>query len=248
MFLIISILFLGGTFIWQIKSQAQVHALDNYRMDEKYIVEPTFSYNPGEEAYSAVVNVRNTGPIDIRLVQAWIIDEDNNDHKHIDISYYLPVDGSTYISEFDELTDSLSHPLNFYESTYYIKIVSERGNIAASRLMHGAEMHGDSNWPIIIDQDTSWIRKVHKKAHIHLEVWSQLDKNITISLIVVTKMDHGAEHSEIIYVDWTIKSRRITVGNFWGIIPEVYKRGELVFVELASEEGIVISSSYFTCQ
>ena len=248
MFLIISILFLGGTFGWQIKSQNQVQALDSYRMDERYTVEPTFSFSPGMEAYSAVINVKNIGSIDITLVQAWIIDEENNDHKHIDISYYLPVDDSTYISEIEDLIESLSHPLNVYDTTYYIKIVSERGNIASSRLMHRSGMGGgESNWPIIIDQDTSWIKKVGNKAHIHLEVWNKLDQNVTISLIVATKMDHGAEHSELIYVDWTLNPGKVTVGNFWGIVASTYKTGEINFIELASIEGIVISSSYFIC-
>jgi hypothetical protein len=247
MFLIISILFVGGTFIWQVQGQSQVNALDSSRIEERYLVEPTFSYNQENKAYSAIVNVQNIGPIEIKLVQAWIIDEANNDHQHIDISYNLGVDESTYIIEMDELIASLTHPFNLYESIYYIKIVSERGNIASSRLTYGAEMNIDSDWPIIIDRETSWVRKVGSKGHIKLHVFNSLDEAVTISLIVATKMDHGSEHSEIIYVDWTLQPGIINVGSFWGIEGEVYHRSSNIFIELASSEGIVIASCYFIC-
>ncbi|MCK5403509.1 hypothetical protein KAI60_05280, partial [Candidatus Bathyarchaeota archaeon] len=247
MFLIISILFIGGTFVWQVKGQYQVDVLDNSRIQERYLVEPTFSYNQENEAYSAIINVQNIGPIEIKLVQAWIIDEANNDHKHIDISYTLGVDESTYISEIDTLIQSLTHPFNLYESTYYIKIVSERGNIASSRLTYGAEMNIDSDWPIIIDRETSWVRKVGSKGHIKLDVFNRLDEAVTISLIVATKLDQGAEQSEILYVDWTLQPGKVNVGTFFGDNGQVYQKGETIFIELASSEGIVISSTYFIC-
>ena len=248
MILIISILFVSGTFIWQVKGQTQVNALDTSRIEERYLVEPTFSYNQENEAYSAIVHVQNIGPIEITLVQAWIIDENNNDHQHIDISYTLGVDEATYISEIDTLIQKLSTSFNLYESTYYIKIVSERGNIASSRLTYGAEMNIDSDWPIIIDRETSWIRKLGSIGHIKLHVFNSLDKAVTISLIVATKMDHGAEQSEILYVDWTLQPGIITVGSFFGDNGQVYQKGENVFIELASSEGIVISSCYFICK
>ncbi len=248
MFLIISILFVGGTFIWQVQGQSQVNALDSSRMDERYVVEPTFFYNQGKEAYSAVLNVRNIGPIEIKLVQAWIIDEENNDHQHIDISYNLGVDESTYTLEIDELIASLTYPFNLYESTYYLKVVSERGNIASSRLTYGAEMMNvDSNWPIIIDRETSWVKKVGNQGHIKLHVFNKLDEEIVISIIVVTKIDHGAEQSEMLYVDWTLKTGKVNVGTFFGTNGQIYHTGENVFIELASSEGIVISSTYFIC-
>ena len=247
MFLIISILFISGTFIWQVQGQSQVSALDANRIEERYLVEPTFSYNQGEDAYSAIVHVQNIGPIEIKLVQAWIIDEDNNDHKHIDISYTLGVDDSTYILEIEELIASLTHPFNLYESTYYMKIVSERGNIASSRLTYGAEMNIDSNSPIIINRETSWVRKVGSKGHIKLDVFNRLDEAVTISLIVATKLDRGAEQSEILYVDWTLQPGKINVGSFFGDNGQVYQKGETIFIELASSEGIVISSTYFIC-
>jgi hypothetical protein len=125
--------------------------------------------------------------------------------------------------------------------------VSERGNIASSRLTYGAEMNIDSDWPIIIDRETSWVRKVGGKGHVKLHVFNSLDEAVTISLIVATKMDHGSEHSEIIYVDWTLQPGIINVGSFWGIEGEVYHRGSNIFIELASSEGIVISSCYFIC-
>ena len=248
MFLIISILFVGGTFIWQVQGQSQVDALDTSRMEERYLVEPTFSFNQGKEAYSAILNVQNIGPIEITLVQAWIIDEENNDHQHIDISYTLGVDESTYILEIDELLTSLTHPFNLYESTYYIKIVSEKGNIASSRLMHRAEMDGESDWPVIIDSDTSWIKAVGSQGQIHLEAWNSLDTEIVISLVVATKMGKGSEQSEIIKTSWVLESNQVTAGDFWGNLGEVYLNGRTVFIELASSEGIVISSCYFTCK
>ena len=195
MFFLIAIAFVGGTFVWQVKSQTEIGALDDLRMDEQFSVEPTFSYDKDTETFTIIVKVRNSGPIDVKLVQAWIIDETNNDHQHIDIYYYLGVDESTYILEIDELIARLTHTFNLYESTYYIKIVSERGNIASSGLIYGAEMNIDSDSPVIIDRETSWVKKVGNKGQIKLHVFNQLDEAVIISLVVATKMDHGAEHS-----------------------------------------------------
>ena len=246
MFLIISILFVGGTFVWQVKGQSQVDVLDNSRMQERYLVDPIFSYNQENEAYSAIVNVQNIGPIEIKMVQVWIIDETNNDHKHIDISYTLGVDESTYISEIDTLLQSLTHPFTVYESTYYIKLVSERGNIASSGLLFRAQ-NIETNSPIVIDREASWVKKAGNKGHIKLHVFNQLDEELTISLIVATKMDHGAEHSELFYVNWTLKPGKMNVSTFIGTEGQVYHSGETVLIELASSEGIVISSCYFIC-
>jgi hypothetical protein len=109
-------------------------------------------------------------------------------------------------------------------------------------------MNIDSTSPIIIDRETSWVRKVGSKGHIKLNVFNRLDKAVTISLIVATKMDHGAEQTEIIYVDWTLHPGIINVGSYFGDNGQVYQTGENIFIELASSEGIVISSCYFTCK
>lgn len=246
MFLVIATLFLGGTFLWQVKSQEEVNMLDSDRLVESYVVEPTFFFDKDENIYTAVVKVKNMGPIGVKLVQMWIIDESNNDHKHIDISSYnLGVGESAYISEIGDLINILSHQFDIYTSTYYVKIVTSRGNIASSRLMHGAEMDADSNWPIIIDPDTSWIKAVGSQGHIHLEAWNRLDTEIVISLVIATKMGKGAEQSEIVRVDWVLEPNRVTMGDFWGDLGEVYLKGRTVFIELASNEGIVIGSGYF---
>jgi hypothetical protein len=181
-------------------------------------------------------------------VQAWIIDEMHNDHQHIDISYTLGVDQGVYIAEIEALIAKLAVPFDLYEATYYIKIVSERGNIASSRLTFGAELEIDSAWPIVIDRDTSWVRKIGNKGEIKLHVFNGLEEAITISLVVATKMDHGAEVSEIIEVNWTLNPGTMNEGTFIGTEGQVYHTGEVVFIELASSEGIVISSLYFTCQ
>lgn len=70
MFFLIAILFIGGTFVWQVNGQTQVNALDTTRMQERYMVTPTFSYNQDNDAYSAIVHVQNIGPIELKLVQA----------------------------------------------------------------------------------------------------------------------------------------------------------------------------------
>jgi len=245
MFLIIAALFLSGTFLWQVKSQDQINMLDDNRMAEAYVVTPTFFFDKEEDVYTAIVKVENVGPIEIKLVQMWIIDESNNDHKNIDISYVLGVDDSADISEIGDLISGLDNSFDLYSTTYYIKVVTSRGNVASSRLMHRAEMDGDSNWPIIIDSDTSWVMAVGSQGHIHLEAWNRLDTEIMISLVVATKMGKGAEQSEIIRVTWALESNRVTVGDFWGDLGEVYLKGKTVFIELASDEGIVIGSCYF---
>jgi hypothetical protein len=104
-------------------------------MDEMYRVEPRFSFNNVTESYSAIVYVQNTGLVSLTLVQVWIIDVNNDDHQHIDISYPLEVDEAAYIVEIYELIDSLTHQFDLTTTLYVFRVVTERGNIASSKLM-----------------------------------------------------------------------------------------------------------------
>ena len=246
MSLTITILFISGTFIWQVQSQSQVNALDTSRMDETYLVTPTFSYNKEAETYSAIVNVRNTGLVPIKLVQAWIIDADNNDHKHIDISYHLEVDAAIYISEIYELIESLTYQFDLTTTLYHFKIVTERGNLASSKLMPSAAFQ--SNWPAIIIPDASYIKKQGNDINIHLEVWNRLDEELNITLIVMSRLGHGAEHSELIHVNWTLPQGVISIEDFRGESKKVYQVGSTSFIEIADSDGTIVSSYYFTCQ
>jgi len=246
MSLTITILFISGTFIWQVQSQSQVNALDTSRMDETYLVTPTFSYNEEAETYSAIVNVRNTGLVPIKLVQAWIIDADNNDHKHIDISYHLEVDAAIYISEIYELIESLTYQFDLTTTLYHFKIVTERGNLASSKLMPSAAFQ--SNWPAIIIPDASYIKKQGNDINIHLEVWNRLDEELNITLIVMSRLGHGAEHSELIHVNWTLPQGVISIEDFRGESKKVYQEGSTCFIEIADCDGTIVSSYYFIVQ
>ena len=246
MVLMISILFVGGTFIWQVQSQTQVNALDTSRMDETYFVEPVFSYNKEAEAYSAIVYVHNTGLVPIKLVQAWIIDEDNNDRQHIEISYNLGVDEGIYISEIYELVDSLTQTFDLTTTEYNFKIVTERGNLASSKLMPSAAFQ--SNWPAIIIPDASYVKKQGANVKIHLEIWNRLDEELHITLIVMSRLGHGSEHSELIHIDWILQPGVISIEEFAGVSKKVYQTGSTCFIEVADVEGTIVSSFYFTCQ
>lgn len=246
MFLLTSILFVSGTFVWQVQTQSQVNALDTTRMDEAYVVEPTFSFNNVTESYSAIVYVENTGLVPLKLVQAWIIDVNNDDHQHIDISYLLEVEEATYISEIYELIDRLTHQFDLTTTLYIFRVITERGNIASSRLMPRAAFQ--SNWPAIIIPGASYVKKQGANALIHLEIWNRLDESLHVTLLVMSRLGHGAEHSELIEVDWVLPPGVISINEFSGVAKKIYLIGSTCFIEIADIEGTILSSFYFTVQ
>ncbi len=249
MCLIILIVFVGGTFIWQVKGQEEINSLDRQRLDERFLVEATFSYNHLTETYTVSVHVANTGPIGITLTRVWIIDKANNDRQQIDISYELAIDDVTEISEIGGLIDLLSDPFDLTTTIYKIKIISERGNIEFSTFMHEDKLDAASYKIAIILSDTSYVKLADgSAADIHLEVWNNLDVDIHITLIVVTRMEFGSEHSEIIEVDWILSPRVISIGNFRGVEDVVYQKGEICFIELADITGNIVTSNHFVCE
>ena len=135
MFLLITILFIGGTFLWQSTNDAHMNAYEKDRIDEGLSVEASYRYSDVTGFYETQLKVKNTGPIDIQIVQAWIIDNDNNEHKSVNCYYPIPVDSFDHIAEMVVLKDSLTHPFDVEYHTYFFKVVTERGNIASSRLM-----------------------------------------------------------------------------------------------------------------
>ena len=267
MFLMITILFMGGTVLWQAENQDHMTALGKDRTDERISVQATYKWD-GEE-YSVTVKVSNIGIIDVELVRLWILDMDHshgNSHLCIDISYPLSVGEQISIAE-SEITDLINsfdndenpifnppegnpdYPFDVAETTYYFKVVTARGNIANSLLVPYSVL--ESHWPAVIMPGAS---NVTKKKHgpgaadIHLEVYNSLDETITIDLIVATLCDTATPQTEIIDVipDWPLISGDITVGDFEGEDTDVFKDGRVVLIELVNIAGLVVSSYYFT--
>jgi hypothetical protein len=246
MFLLIILIFVSGTFIWQVKSQSDVNALDTARIDEMYVIEPTFSFNDVTKTYSAIIRVENTGSVPLKLVQAWIIDEKYNDHQHIDISYTLDVDEATYIQEIHDLLLKLTHPFDLTTTSYVFRVVTERGNTAMSQLMPKAAFQ--SNWPAVIIPGASYVEVQGAFAKIHLEIWNRLTENLRITLCVMSRLGHGAETSELIEIDWILPPGVISINEFRGEAKKVYHVGSTCFIEIADFEGSIVSSFYFTVQ
>jgi len=246
MFLMISILFVGGTFLWQSTSKSHMIAYDKDRMDESLSVEASYSYDNVTKIYTTELKVRNTGPIDIQLIQAWIIDETNNDHQNVDVNYPIAVDTYEYVAEMDDLKNSLTNPFDLTTTTYFFKVVTERGNIASSRLMPQTAFQ--SNWPAVIIPGASWVKRENNSGHINLVVFNRLEEDLHIGLIVASRLYHGAEQSELIEADWIIPGGAQEERDFWGNEGQIYQVGEIVFIELADIDGIVVSSYYFVCQ
>ena len=256
MFLLITILFIGGTFLWQTTNEAHMNAFEKDRMDEGLSVEAsyTFSEETGFGIYTPHLKVKNTGPIDIQIIQAWIIDSTNNVHVNISCYYPIPVDSFENIDEIDILTNdpNLDPPFVLGEmntSTYYFKVVTERGNIASSRLMPKAAFL--SNWPAVIVPEASWVKREGSGGRIQLVIYNRLDSDLHIALIVASRLEHGSEHSELIEVN--SGEGVIVAGGTTEVILElgdqgqIYQPGEVVFIELADTDGIVVSSYYFVC-
>lgn len=239
MFLMISILFIGGTFVWQSTAQNQMIARDKDRMDERISVQATHKWNG--EKYVVTVKVSNIGIIDVEIVRLWILDMDHNEHLDIDISSPLSVGDHASIAE----TEIDEYSFDVDETSYYFKVVTARGNIANSLLMPYSML--ESQWPAIIIPGASYVTK---DKHIHLEVYNSLDETITIDLIVATRHNITAPKTDMIDVepDWLLIPGDITVGDFWGDNPGVYIKDKTVLIELVNIAGLVVSSYYFTVQ
>jgi hypothetical protein len=246
MFLLIAILFIGGTFLWQSTSEAHMNAFEKDRMDEGLSVEASYVYNDMTGFYDTQLKVKNTGPIDIQIVQAWIIDEDHNEHQHVSCYYAIPVDSFDNLAEIETLKTSLENPFDIEHTTYFFRIVTERGNIASSRLMPRAAFL--SNWPAVIVPEASWVRREGSGGLIQLVIYNKLSDPIHLALIVASRLEHGSEHSELIEVDMIVAggTQEVLLEN--GDEGQIYQSGEIVFIELADTDGIVVSSYYFTCQ
>jgi hypothetical protein len=246
MFLLISILFVGGTFLWQTTTEAHMNAFEKDRMDESLSVEASYIYNDMTGFFDTQLKVKNTGPIDIQIIQAWIIDVDHNEHQRINCYYAIPVDSFENVAEIVALQESLTHEFNLEEHQYLFKVVTERGNLATSRLMPRAAFL--SNWPAVIIPEASWVKRDGAGGLIQLVVYNRLEDPLHLTLIVASRLEHGSEHSELIEVDMWIQGGEQEVFLEHGSEGQIYQVGEIVFIEIADSDGIVVSSYYFTCQ
>ena len=250
MFLLIAVLFIGGTFLWQSTSEAHMNAFEKDRMDETLSVEASYQYSDITGNYSTQLKVKNTGPIDIQIIRAWIIDEDNNDHKNVTCYYPIPVDSFDHVAEIEALQILLEHPFdlkNESSPTYFFKVVTERGNIASCKLMPKAAFI--SNWPAVIVPEASWVKDITGGGGlIQLVIYNRLEDDIHLALIVASRLEHGSEQSELIPVDMIVAGGTQEVLFEEGSVETIYKPGQIVFIELADTDGIVVSSYYFTCQ
>lgn len=232
-----------------------MNAFEKDRMDEALSVEASYKYNDMTGIYETQLRVRNTGPIGIQIIRAWIIDVDNNDHKNVTCYYPIPVDSFDNIIEIETLKSSLEHPFDLKNESspiYFFKVVTERGNIASSRLMPRASFI--SNWPAVIVPEASKVVRdtehgpPQSKGYIQLVVYNKLEDDIHIALIVASRLDAGSEQSELIEVNWILEAGVQQASVFWGYENLIYNVGQIVFIELADTDGIVVSSYYFTCQ
>jgi hypothetical protein len=87
-------------------------------------------------------------------------------------------------------------------------------------------------------------------GRIELVVYNKLDDDIHIALIVASRLQHGSEHSELINLEpvWILPAGTQEGILAWGSEGQIYMIGEIVFIELADSDGIVISSFYFVCE
>ena len=256
MFLLTTILFIGGTFLWQSTNEAHMNAFEKDRMDETISVEASYVYNDMSGFYETQLKVKNTGPIDIQIIQAWIIDVDNNDHKSVDCYYPIAVDNFDNVAEIEALQLLLKHTFdlkNDSSPTYFFRVVTERGNIASSRLMPRATFI--SNWPAVIVPEASKVVRdtehgpLQSKGYIQLVVYNRLKDDIHLTLIVASRLDVGSEASEVIKdFNWILEAGVQQASVFWGYENKIYNVDQIVFIELADIDGIVVSSYYFVCQ
>jgi hypothetical protein len=215
-------------------------------MDERILVEAYFYFNEDTQDFDVALSVINIGTIDVKIVQIWIIDEDNNDHKQMDVSHTIIVGSFAELSgsEIGELTSKLTNPLDVYSTIYYFKAVTARGNTSTSRLIPEAAMITSD--PIVIIPGASYVEKQGNKGKIHLEVWSRLTGEFEIGAVIATGIEAGATKIESIEAEWILLPLEISVEDFTGNDPQIYKTGELVKIELVSASGIVVTSYYFT--
>lgn len=172
--LLIIILFMGGTFLWQVKGDNEMNKLDKDWFDEQLILEATHGSD-------ITVQVMNNGALDIRAIRFWIIDHDHNDHQNIPINYAILAGDSVQIvgAEIDELTEKLTNPLEVETGTYSFKIVTDRGNIFTSML--------DSSETGII---SDYLKRVHGSILAIYDSFSTLNRStLPLNTIMIPHQD-----------------------------------------------------------
>jgi hypothetical protein len=183
--IVILITFFAGVYLWSGQVEQEMDEFDIYRKEEDLVVFATFNYT-GEE-YNVSISTENTGTADIELVRVWIIDENNNDHQFLNISYFLPQRTTEFLStsEIGKLLEKLDNTFDLTSSTYYVKILTAKGNLFSTTLIPLALYQNVYSSAIITESSYIYFESSSNSSEGYLEVWNGLE-NMTIETILVS--------------------------------------------------------------
>lgn len=237
--ILILIAFLSGTYLWTFSAQRRMRQLDEARSDEDVELHATFDYDAGADGYVISVWAENTGSEDVQVIRLWVVDEENNEHSHVDLPspVSIPVGSARDIPHEGLGIDIADGDV----VSYVIKAVTKRGNTFGARLIPSEAEYSD--YPIIVvkgacqnqTSTTSEALPIYLKVFnetsgewvyvntsdtitaingttdwaLNLTVWNDMDESIALEKIIVTNLENGAH--DVIEVDpWVIGSRQIS--------------------------------------
>ena len=223
-------------------------AQDKDRTDEQVQFEASYIYNDLSGEYETQLIVKNTGIIDVKISSVWILDEDGNEHRQIECDIPISV-GNFKFLEDTELKENLEILFQADMHSYSFKIVTERGNIAISRLI--PKVGYLTGTPIVMVPGASFVKRDGGGGRLQLVVFNRATEDILTKLLRASRLEGGIEISEMIEINsgqGVIVEDGVQVVIFEiGTEGQVYIPDEVIFVELIDDNGICVCSYYFEC-
>jgi hypothetical protein len=184
------------------------------------------------------IEVMNTGDEITHLVAIWV----NQTRYRIDVHLNS---GESKSGIGSELTIS---PLPNNESVQLISVITARGNAAIMEYKppgpdNPPPWWDESAYPILIDPINSYVNRASQNLHLH--VFNRFGEDITIDLIVCTRVTAGATSSkvEVINVDWTVPSEETGIIDV--LVDNAVLLGDGLRVELVSSHNWIVGAYFF---
>lgn len=239
MAILILVSLLNGVYLWTFSVQVSMNQLDRDRMDEGVKVYATFGFIGTD--VDVKVRVENIGPIDVNLVGMWLVTSDDEHHVFAEFSSPIPIRAGRYIDvERDPYVNELVRTVGVdvrsdSSFNYRFRVITERGNIAAARLV--SEHLAGTNHPMVVIPELS---SVTQEGEVHLVVWNSLEDHQSVSLMIV---EVNTTQFSLPLPEIAVPPGMVTDFPVYSV-GENLPKGTKVCVELVNKEGLIVSSCY----